>query len=359
MATITYKCPNCDGGLRFDPNTQKYKCDYCLSEFSVQMMEELKKEGQPETAPDKPAKAAETARAGTSTFDGAVLYQCPSCGAQIVTESTTAASFCYYCHNPVVLEGRLAGAMHPDYVIPFAFDKQEAIRRFEQWISRKKYVPKDFYSPQQIETMTGVYFPYWLYSSQIEGELTGEGKKIRTWEAAGLRYTETKVYQVHRQGRMKLSYVVRNALKKANKKLAEGVQPFNFEEIKAFNMGFLSGFMAENRDIEKQEFEAEVEQEVKQYAAESLKAEVAAYHSLTIREQKTQLRDASWQLALLPVWTMTYQSQQDGRIYYFALNGQTGKSCGELPVDERRLGMLFVQIFIPLLILLLIAGYIL
>ena len=33
MAAITYKCPNCGGGLIFEPETQKYKCEYCLSRF--------------------------------------------------------------------------------------------------------------------------------------------------------------------------------------------------------------------------------------------------------------------------------------------------------------------------------------
>ena len=32
MAAITYKCPNCGGGLIFDPQTQKYACEYCRSE---------------------------------------------------------------------------------------------------------------------------------------------------------------------------------------------------------------------------------------------------------------------------------------------------------------------------------------
>ena len=33
MAAITYKCPTCGGGLIFEPETQKYKCEYCLSRF--------------------------------------------------------------------------------------------------------------------------------------------------------------------------------------------------------------------------------------------------------------------------------------------------------------------------------------
>mgnify|MGYP001132577293 CR=1 FL=1 len=34
MEVITYKCPNCGGELTFDPQTQKYKCEYCFSYFT-------------------------------------------------------------------------------------------------------------------------------------------------------------------------------------------------------------------------------------------------------------------------------------------------------------------------------------
>ena len=41
MAAITYKCPNCDGGLVFDPASQKYHCEYCLSDFTQEELERL------------------------------------------------------------------------------------------------------------------------------------------------------------------------------------------------------------------------------------------------------------------------------------------------------------------------------
>ena len=50
MATITYKCPNCDGGLLFDPSTQKYHCEYCQSSFSQEELDAL-----------APASASDTA----------------------------------------------------------------------------------------------------------------------------------------------------------------------------------------------------------------------------------------------------------------------------------------------------------
>ena len=45
-------------------------------------------------------------------------------------------------------------------------------------------------------------------------------------------------------------------------------------------------------------------------------------------------------------------------MYYFALNGQTGKTCGCLPVDKGRLAVLFVSVFVPILVFMLIVGYI-
>ena len=61
-----------------------------------------------------------------------------------------------------MLSGKLTGRFAPDYVIPFQIDRDKAKEIFAGWIAKKKYVPDAFYSGRQIETMTGVYFPYWL-----------------------------------------------------------------------------------------------------------------------------------------------------------------------------------------------------
>lgn len=341
MAVVTYKCPNCGGDLQFDPAGQDYKCEYCLSRFVQDELEKMGSEEGDAAAPE----------------GDALVYTCPSCGAEIVTDETTAATFCYYCHNPVVLSGKMKGSYHPDYVIPFAVDKQKATEIFTQWISKKKYVPGDFFAPSQIEKITGVYFPYWLYECEVDAELDGEATKLRTWVAGNISYTETSRFQVTRQGTMQVKHVTRNALKKVNRKLVEGVQPFDMKALKEFHMGYLSGFLAENRDMEKQEFSDEITEEVKQYAKSSVRSEVGIYDSFQPTNEKVDIGKERWEYALFPVWTLTYKSPRDGRIYYFACNGQTGKICGELPVDNRRLAVLFASVFVPLLIVLLIVGY--
>ena len=348
MAAVSIKCPNCGGGLQFDPAGQNYECEYCLSRFTQEELEKM--------AP-QPAEAGAEEKDTLPEPEGAKVYICPSCGAQIVTDETTAASFCFYCQNPVILEGRLEGEYHPDYVIPFAIDKEKATEIFLSWLKNKRYVPRDFYGPEQLEKMTGVYFPYWLYSCRIKGSLEGEGTRLRTWRTGNMQYTETQKYDISRQGTMAVDHVTRNALKKADKKLIEGVMPFDTKTMKPFSMGYLSGFFAEKRDMEEHEFAAEVEQEVRNFAADALKGSAEGYSSISVRRQETDIKDQKWEYALLPVWTLTYKERKTGKIYYFACNGQSGKVCGVLPVDSKKLLVLFAEIFLPLLAVLLAAGY--
>lgn len=369
MELISYKCPNCGGDVRFDPPSQNYKCEYCMSLFTQEELERLMSgqsadgangrpvaaDGHSAEAVDSPAEA-DVERADAERAD-AVLYTCPSCGAQIVTDETTAAAFCYYCHNPVVLAGRMKGEYRPDRIIPFAIDRKQALQIFDQWIGRKKYIPADFYSKDQIEKLTGVYFPYWLYDCRVEGKVDADASRVKTWRVGNIRYTQTEKYDVSRDGSMEVENLARGALSKANRQLVEGVFPFDMEKLQPFQMGFLSGFMAENRDLGEAQFVQEVENEVKEFTGSSLRSQISGYNTVQVRSQEMNIADAKWNYALLPVWTLTYRDKRTDKIYYFACNGQTGKVCGMLPVDNRRLAGLFAAIFAPVCLALLVVGY--
>ena len=62
---VIYQCPNCGGPLKFDPEKQKYACEFCLSVFTQENLEAWEKE-----------KKGAQGQKGVP-----VLYTCPSCGA--------------------------------------------------------------------------------------------------------------------------------------------------------------------------------------------------------------------------------------------------------------------------------------
>ncbi|MEY8338698.1 TFIIB-type zinc ribbon-containing protein [Lachnospiraceae bacterium 62-35] len=350
MSVITYKCPNCGGDLQFEPKGQNLKCEYCLSEFSEG---ELEKE--------QPAEYENTSSLESENMsiseEEAVTYFCPSCGAEIITNETTAASICFYCHNPIVLTGRLSGELRPDYVIPFSIDRKQAEDMFVSWIKHKLFLPRTFFSTDAIEKISGVYLPYLLYSCKAKGSVSAECENVRTWVRGDIQYTETKRYQVDKKGSMNISKVMRNALRKSDKRLAEGVLPYNMETIKPFTMNCLPGFMAEMKDMEGSEFEDEIKKEITDYAHSSLMEGMSSYAHVSVKESEMHLTDNIWEYALFPVWLFTYQNKSQNRMYYFALNGQTGKICGELPIDDKKLALLFAGIFLSVFLLLLIIAY--
>lgn len=351
---ITHHCPNCGGPLTFNPSDQKFHCDYCLSIFTVEDIEKFEAKETATTVEDTTAEASSFETTDGSEMD---LFLCPSCGAQIVTDHTTAATYCYFCHNPVVLSGRLTGEFLPNKVLPFKIDREKAIADFLAWTKKKRFVPKDFFNQEQIEKMTGVYFPYWVIDAETNGNLTGSGTSLRVWVIGDIEYTETKVYQVFRKGTAKIRQLTKNALtKNLQQKMVEGVQPFPIDRAVDFHTEYLSGFQAEKRDIEIIELADQIQHELGEYTEDLLRDTVSGYTTFTAKNKSVAIEKQDNHYMLLPVWLVTYQAA-DKKTYYYAMNGQTGKVSGVLPISNKRLGLFSAGIFAGILALAMIVGY--
>ncbi|MFV0466981.1 MAG: TFIIB-type zinc ribbon-containing protein [Lachnospiraceae bacterium] len=356
MSVITLKCPNCDGELLFDPNSQKYKCEYCTSVFSKTDLDAfLSEEDASNTQKEATEQDTSTEQNKSAPLDAA-LYHCPSCGAEIVTDDTTAASFCYYCKNPVILEGRVSGEFLPEQLIPFFIDKKEAVRRFEQELGKRKFVPKYFFSKKKIEEINGIYFPYWKFDADMEGFYQANGTKTRVWIVGEIEFTETKFFEIRRDGAVALKNMKQLALKKANKELIEGVFPYRMDMTEKFDMSKLSGFFAEKRDISKEEMETVFESEAMDNADILMRSTVKGYQTVTKVNKDYKITKENFTYIMLPVWTITYKADNN-KIYYYSLNGQTGKMYGILPVDYLKLGIFSAVSAILVLLLLLAGGY--
>lgn len=370
MAVITYKCPNCGGELQFDPETQKYKCPYCLSVLSQEEADAAAGNGSFSGDGEKSDQAfqnAQTEHADSFEYredaaqegrEEAVLFTCPSCGAELVTDDTTAATFCYYCHNPVVLSGRLSGDYLPDKIIPFQLTKEKAREDFLSFVRKRKFTPSAFFSGNQIEKLSGVYYPYWVCRASGHGSLRAEGTKVRVWITGKVEYTETKVYEVEREGDFSMEELPKSALSKADHQLSQGVWPYDLAGCQPFRMSYLSGFLAEKRDLERTDFQAEFDREIQEFGKNAMRESVEGYSTVAVHDSRVEDVKQDWDYVLLPVWALTYKGK-NGKTYYYAMNGQNGKFAGALPVDAGKLAALFFAVALPVLVLCLIGGYLL
>lgn len=343
MAVVSYKCPNCGGNLGFDPETQKLKCEYCLSSFDQEEVEKLTHEHTYDT-PGQEIIEDDSQSAYYDVHGSANLYTCPSCGAQVITDSNTSATTCYYCHNPIAFTKQLSDEFRPSKVIPFQKSKDQALQTFLNWCGHKKFLPDDFSSPRQLENIAGLYVPYWLVDCDAYGYMRGTGKKIHSWRQGDYRYTKTDIFAISRAAKMSFSYLPHDASSKADDKIMESIAPFNYEDLKDFSYSYLSGFMSEKYDVDKEAVYPLIKSRVEQAVERELRSSILGYTTTSMAGSNVQVNRTRFHYTLMPVWMLTYT--YENTTYMFAMNGQTGKTFGSLPVSQKKLNILFLVVFL-------------
>ncbi len=325
MDASIYKCPNCDAELVFDPQTQQVNCLYCRSTFTMDYIKELYGDVTPPTEPVQ----------SDNSDHGANLYHCSTCGADIIADADTTATFCYYCHNPVILAGRLTGDYKPSKIIGFQITREQAVNAFRTWCASKKFIPSDFKSDRQLEKMTGLYVPFWVTNCRVRSDYRAVGQKIRRWSSGSYRYTEISEYSVERCADVITNGIPADGSSKIEDLLMESIEPYDYRALKDFSMAYFSGFYADKYDVDK----AGVFPRIRERAAEAAKGvvreSVGSYNQINVQNETYNVAKTDWQYIMLPVWFMTYQYK--GRMYEFAINGQTGKLAGTPPLDTGKL----------------------
>ena len=329
MESTEYKCPNCNAGLTFMPDTQKFGCEYCGSEFTLEDMQEINNENT------VPAPTESEIHEQLEFEEHTNLYHCASCGADIMADDEQTALFCYYCHNPIILAGKLTGQYKPDKVIGFRYTRENAVNNFRDWISKKWFVPEDFKSQEQIEKMTGLYVPFWIVDCKMKADLNAIGKNIRTWSDGEYQYTETKEYSIERQADISAEGIPADGASKIEDALMEAIEPFNYEDLKDFSMSYFTGFFADKFDVDKPEVFPRIRERASQAGRKIVHDSIGGYTSVTTLNESYNIMRTDWQYAMLPVWFMTYK--YNDKIYEFAMNGQTGKLAGTPPLDRSKL----------------------
>ncbi len=358
-----FHCPNCNADLKFSPGEQSFTCEYCRSSFTeAQVIDyqrrylEMEEQYDPNRGqmPPEPEMSSEEQRERERFNEETQLYSCPSCGAEIMCDANTAAMFCYYCHNPVILKGRVDGMYRPSMVLPFGFDRDVAVDHYKKWAKSKWFIPKDLLSSGQVEKLTGLYVPFWVARSGTSSRLEAIGENIRSWTSGSYRYTETKRYRVVREASISYEGIPADGSQKIEDLLMESIEPFDYSKARPFTMAYLSGFYADKYDVDKEQVLPRIQQRMYSNNASVLES-TTHYTHLKSRHQYDRTDTLSWDYMLLPVWFMTFDYK--GRLWEYAVNGQSGKVAGELPISKGKLAAACIGIALLLTILIFLGGY--
>ena len=330
-----YKCPSCGGAIEFDSHSQKMKCPYCDTEFDLETLkkydEQLSKEAEQkddisdwQTDPGKQWQEGET--------DGMNVYTCKSCGGEIVSDENTGATSCPYCGNPVILTERFRGALRPDMVIPFKLDKKAAKEAYYKHIKGRPLLPKVFRRENHIDEIKGIYVPFWLFDADVAADARYKATKVRTWSDSDYDYTETSYYSVDRSGNMSFVSVPVDGSSRMPDDLMESIEPYKVADAVEFQTAYLSGYLADKYDVDAQQSTDRARERMKESAQDVLRDTVKGYASVIPENTNVRISGGDAKYALYPVWILN--TTWRGKKYIFAMNGQTGRMTGDLPVDN-------------------------
>ena len=352
-----YQCPSCTGPLHFGSESGMLECDYCGSRFSVEDIEHMfaEKNAHAEDAAQEreEQEVQENIRQAQWDMDSAGedwggeeeslhAYNCPSCGAELICDETTAATSCPYCGNPSIIPGKLTGTKKPDLIIPFQVDKTAAVAALKKHYQGKPLLPKAFKAENHIQEIKGVYVPFWMFDGKAMGDARYEATRSHSYTSGDYEITKTEHFDIYRAGSVTFEKVPVDASSKMPDDHMDSIEPYDYKGLKSFSTAYLPGFLADKYDVSVEESRERADQRCEGTLDAALRGSVKGYDTCTRLTGSTDLARGKVHYALMPVWMLNTKWQ--GKDFLFAMNGQTGKLVGDLPVSWGKFWGMFAGI---------------
>lgn len=329
---LDVQCPSCSAPLHFDAKLGKMKCDYCDSVFDVNELKNIDNVTVEESTEEN------------KNTEKYVKYNCPDCGAEIIADETTSATFCLYCGNTAILKNKLTGKFAPDKIIPFKTEKEDAITAFKGLCKGRIFIPKFFNSESNIEKITGLYIPFWLYEVDVDGSIDATGIKVTSWSSGNTHYTKRDFYDINRTGNMNFKRIPVDGSTRFANDIMNTLEPFYFHYLVDYNHAYLSGYLAESYDVSHEEAFKDAEARSLETTKNVMLNDMGNYATKTIKSSNLKSKMKSYEYALLPVWMLNVKYKD--KYYLFAMNGQTGEFVGNIPIDKKKVVLFSIGLFV-------------
>jgi len=319
MATI---CRNCATPLVFDPGSQKVVCPTCGGSWNAEEVEAYGKEllyGNQAVAAGIPVNE------GTKKeFLDCYIYTCSSCGGEIIINGSEASTKCVYCGGSSVVFDRISKEKAPEYILPFAISREQALDLVKQKFSRGMFIPKEVKN-FTASSVRGIYIPYWIVNAyHVESDIVRG--KVKSGKSTVTRY-------FGRSGRMHIANLPVDASRMLSDESSQRLEPFDFSALRPFDEDYLLGFYSNVSDLRKVDLQEAVNKRAQEVFAEEVVKSVRASSKKVIQSRCATSLNKNMHYAMLPVWFITYDYQ--GKHNTIMVNGQTGKVVCGVPWNER------------------------
>ena len=344
METLDHKCPSCTANIPFNPKTQKWDCEYCGNSYTLEELNEFENSYKRHKKNNEDKEKIDQVQ--TKQIDeNFIEYTCSNCGAKIILDKNTSATSCIYCLSTAIVKDRINGEFKPEQIIPFKNVKEDAKKKFYEYSKKKWFAPKAFCDMNNIEKLQGIYIPFWVYDCNSDGHIDATAKKITHWSTYDYYYTKTDIYKVTRDGNMTFEKIPVDGSLKFKDSIMDSIEPYEYNDLREFSPSYLSGFLAERYDVSEEDSYSRAKTRAENTTVDTLRDTIVGYDSVSILNKNVKIDKKGYHYMLLPVWLLNIRYKD--KIYEFAMNGQTSKMVGNVPVSVPKL---LIKSFILLLV---------
>ncbi|MBR6512543.1 MAG: hypothetical protein IKT24_03645 [Clostridia bacterium] len=342
-----YNCPNCSAELYWDAKANALRCEYCEKEYQPAELDALLKKsdqlkGKKEEKPteDRSEKISrettdqDKVSDDSSKTDNAdlVVYACQNCGAEVITSKSTVATTCAFCGRAISLTNKLVGDFKPDEVIPFAVDEKKAKDIYKTYAKKGGLTPNAFTKTGVIKKCKGVYVPFWLHSYDETADVVLSCENVKSHKSGDDKIVEHEMYTVNMEVGSRFSSIPTDGLKNLSDELMAQIEPFDYSKLVEFNPAYMAGFYAEEYDENAEQKIGEAKERSKSAVSAQAIDQAGPYMDKSITSYTPTYTNVVSKYAMLPVWM--FNVDYKGKLWQFAVNGETGKIAGKLPISK-------------------------
>jgi hypothetical protein len=182
LALEKHPCPACGAQAEWNPGKQKLICPFCGTESPYKVTESGAIE---ELDLVRALREIPEADRGWQTERRTV--QCQSCKAVSVFQADRVGQRCDFCGSPALVPyEEIKSPIRPRSLLPFKVAETTVREQIRRWYKSKWLAPNALKSRALVDTVKGIYIPYWTFDAQV----------VCPWEAeAGHYYYTTETYR--------------------------------------------------------------------------------------------------------------------------------------------------------------------
>ena len=303
--------------------------------------------------------------------DDLLTFKCSSCDAEVIVdtfESTQAR--CHWCRNMLSVNEQISNGAVPDKVLPFAVKKDDVVAAIEKFVSKRKFFAHPKFKEEFIvDNVMGVYLPYMVIDANVGGKFEGIGEvELRRWtesrtvgtgknrRTVTTTYYDANRYEITRKFDMTVENLtiessaekLQHTSSNRTNNIVNAIKPFDVSKAMRWDANYMTGYAAEKRDMNIDDLRGLVDVKLKDIARHNIRSTVKNYdRGVRWKSENLDVIGKQWKVAYFPIWLYSYQ-MENKTIHYVAVNGQTLKTMGSVPIHGSKLfsiSLLFGLVF--------------